>query len=342
MALDSHPQQPSAGAAMNLSASNALSVPHQPVQAWRWDAPWAWTLGQQVAALGTGVGVALAACIASLWPTWQSITALQQAHEVLLAQQQAGEQMRQALPELQQQVQTMRVAQAQHKPTQASNPAAWALPVTWSPLTGAAGSAVSARWRAVAQGPSLAVTHLMAQLSQEATPLQVELLRLDHMGPWQLRWEVAAQAPPLAPKPVSTHRIDGGALLDEQALLVHWHEQLSRQPGRQQWLAPELKRTREALEAFDLHQIEWVGWLQQGNQRMAVVQAGNTLHRVAVGAHVGRQHGRVQHIGDDHLVLRQIQRNAQGHWEPHFLHWPTPKVALVSNHTTPLSPKARP
>ena len=326
---------------MNPAAASALPAPPQIAQAWRWDAPWAWGLGQQVAALGAGVGVALAACVASLWPTWVSISALQQAHQALLAQHQSGESMRQALPELQQQVQSLRAALAQRQPSKASGSAAWALPVTWSPVTGGTGPAAT-RWRGVVQGQAFAVANVLGQLAQGAAPLQVELLRLQQIGLWQLGWEVTGDAAPPAPHPAATTVFDGQALLDEQALLAHWREQINQQAGRQQWLAPELNRPSEVLEAFDLQQLVWVGWLQQGEQRLAVVQAGHALHRVAVGGHMGRQHGRVQHIGDDHLVLRQIQRNAQGQWGPHFVHWPSQKPALNPAQTTPTLAKARP
>lgn len=327
-----------------MSTRDPTTAAGQPYRSmvWRWDTPWVWSLGQQVGVLAAGVGVALAACISSLWPEWEQLLELQQTHQVLLAQRQTSEQLVKELPELERQVQALREAHAKRSPPAVPGPTAWRLPVAWSPVLGVATPGVVGRWRGVTQGPASALAAVLSQLALGTPPLQVELVRIDPTGHWRLSWEVPGVSPPGGPSTGNRQAADWGNLLEEQAMLAHWREQLLKQPGRLQWLAPELRRPQEALEAFELSQMVWVGWLQQGEHRVAVVQAGHTFHRVGVGAHMGRQHGRVQHIGDDHLILRQVQRNAQGEWGAQPLRWPPDTTTQVPGTATPTKTKARP
>jgi Tfp pilus assembly protein PilP len=166
------------------------------------------------------------------------------------------------------------------------------------------------------------VAQVLAQIAASNAALQVELMRTAQAGQWRLTWEVWGTQPPLGSRIEPSNPNKWYPLIDDAPMRAHWRAQLLAQPGRVQWLLPQLSRPAEALEAFDLGQLAWIGWLEQGDRRVALVQAGSGVQRVAVGGHMGRQHGRVEHIGTDHLVLREVKRNPQGVWSPVLTRWP--------------------
>ena len=294
----------------------------QRLSAFSWDTPWSWSLAQQVGALTALVGVLLMACVASLSPWWESLDALQQSHQSLTAQYEAGRQKLRDLPDLAQRVQALRDAHERRLRDGAVAPSRWAHPVGWTPVPGPAGGGAAPRWRGQTQGQASEVAQVLDQIAASDTALQVELTRTAQAGQWRLTWEVWGAAPPLGSLSGPINPSQWLALLDDAPMREHWGAQLRTQPGRVQWLWPQLNRPAEALEAFELSQLAWMGWLEQGDRRIALVQAGNGVQRVAVGGYMGRQHGRVEHIGADHLVLREVVRNAQGVWGPVLTRWP--------------------
>jgi Tfp pilus assembly protein PilP len=208
----------------------------------------------------------------------------------------------------------------------ATNP--WVHPVYWTPVPGLTGVSAAPRWRGQTQGQASEVAQVLAQIAASNAALQVELMRTAQAGQWRLTWEVWGTQPPLGSRIEPSNPSKWYPLLDDAPMRAHWRAQLLAQPGRVQWLLPQLSRPAEALEAFDLGQLAWIGWLEQGDRRVALVQAGNGVQRVAVGGYMGRQHGRVEHIGTDHLVLREVMRNPQGVWGPVIARWPAVAPAV--------------
>ena len=299
-------------------------APNQPGVSLRWDTPWAWPLSHQVSALTALVLVLLMACVASLMPWWVTLEALQQSHQSLSAQYAAHQQTLSDVPDLEQRVQALRNAHERRSSQGASVTVGWLHPVSWAPVPSPAAASAGPRWRGQTQGQASEVAAVLAQLAGADKALQVELLRSNQAGQWRLTWEVWGDAPP-AGGPSRPHLArDWLALLDDAPMHAHWHAQLTAQPGRVQWLLPQLKRRAEPLEAFDLDQLAWMGWLQQGDRRVALVQVGTGVHRVAVGEHLGRHHGRVEQIAADHLVLREVVRSPLGVWAPVITRWPAP------------------
>ena len=292
------------------------------LSAFSWDTPWAWPLSQQVGALTALVLVLLMACVASLSPWWESLHALQQSHQSLSAQYEAGQQKLRDLPTLEQRVQALRDDHERRQRDSAVAPAPWMHPVNWTPVPGLTGASAAPRWRGQTQGQSSEVALVLAQIAATNAALQMELMRTAQAGQWRLTWEVSGAEPPLGSRIEPGNPSKWFPMLDDAPMRAHWRAQLLAQPGRVQWLLPQLSRPAEALEAFELGQLAWIGWLEQGDRRVALVQAGNGVQRVAVGGYMGRQHGRVEHIGADHLVLREVMRNPQGVWGPVLTRWP--------------------
>jgi hypothetical protein len=266
--------------------------------------------------------VLLGACVASLSPWWESLQALQQSHQSLSAQYEAGQQKLRDLPDLEQRVQALRETHERRQRDSAVASSPWMHPVGWTPVPGLTGANVAPRWRGQTQGQASEVALVLAQVAATNAALQMDLTRTAQAGQWRLTWEVSGAEPPPGSRIEASNASIWFPLLDDAPMRAHWRAQLLAQPGRVQWLLPQLSRPAEALEAFDLGQLAWIGWLEQGDRRVALVQAGSGVQRVAVGGHMGRQHGRVEHIGTDHLVLREVKRNPQGVWSPVLTRWP--------------------
>lgn len=79
-------------------------------------------------------------------------------------------------------------------------------------------------------------------------------------------------------------------------------------------IAPERQRRKDPLEDFPLDGMTLVGTLVRGGQTVALVKAGNLLHRVAVGAHLGQNFGRVLRITETELSLRELVQDPAGDW----------------------------
>jgi hypothetical protein len=186
------------------------------------------------------------------------------------------------------------------------------------------------------------VALVLSQIATTDTALQMELTRTTQAGQWRLTWEVSGAEPPQGSRIEASNPSKWFHLLDDAPMRAHWRAQLLAQPGRVQWLLPQLSRPAEALEAFELVQLAWIGWLEQGDRRVALVQAGNGVQRVAVGGYMGRQHGRVEHIGADHLVLREVMRNPQGVWGPVIARWPAVAPAVGKGSPPSSAAKAPP
>jgi Tfp pilus assembly protein PilP len=296
-------------------------------------------VAQQAGALLALVLVLLMACVASLTPWWESLDALQKSHLSLSAQFEADQQKLRDLPDLEQRVQALRDAHERRQRDSAVAPAPWMHPVNWTPVPGLAGSSVAPRWRGQTQGQASEVALVLVQVAATNAALQMELTRTAQVGQWRLTWEVSGAEPPLGSRIGPSTPSKWIPLLDDAPMRARWRAQLLAQPGRVQGLLPPLNRPAEALEAFELGQLAWLGWLEQGDRRVALVQAGPGVHRVAMGGYMGRQHGRVEHIGADHLVLREVQRNSQGVWAPVLTRWPA--LTLAVNKGSPPSTEAK-
>lgn len=80
-------------------------------------------------------------------------------------------------------------------------------------------------------------------------------------------------------------------------------------------LAPNLNRSKEPLEAYDLERLKMVGLLQQGKNIQALVNApdGN-LYRVKLGSYMGQNFGMVVGITETEIKLKEIVEDSGGDW----------------------------
>lgn len=84
------------------------------------------------------------------------------------------------------------------------------------------------------------------------------------------------------------------------------------EPIAENGIRPDAVRRKEALEAFELAELQFVGTLEQ-EQIWALVRAPDgVIHRVQNGNYIGRNHGKIISISDSELKLKEIVPNGRG------------------------------
>ena len=136
-----------------------------------------------------------------------------------------------------------------------------------------------------------------------------KLLRLDLLAKsyWRSQKSVKRGAPALQEQPFV---YDASGLRDPFQLLA-LHVDHSR--GRAA-VAPDLARSRGALEGLSVDQFDMVGTLSRGAQTFVLLRQASTLHRLAVGDYLGPDHGRITAIHDGHIELVELFPGEQGAW----------------------------
>lgn len=91
-------------------------------------------------------------------------------------------------------------------------------------------------------------------------------------------------------------------------------QRASAQQERNPLLAQELKRRKEALEAYPLDAMSMVGSLIKDGQPVALIRADKMLYQVRVGSYMGQNYGRITRITETELTVREIVQDAVGEW----------------------------
>jgi type IV pilus assembly protein PilP len=90
-------------------------------------------------------------------------------------------------------------------------------------------------------------------------------------------------------------------------------ETASRNPGTGP--RPDLQRTREYLERFELDTLTMVGTFSKETSDWALIRdPDGTVHRVAVGNYLGKNHGKVSSISPDEVDLSEFIADGAGGW----------------------------
>jgi len=78
---------------------------------------------------------------------------------------------------------------------------------------------------------------------------------------------------------------------------------------------PDTNRKREALEAFPLDSLAFVGHLERDGTLWGLVQApDDSIYRVSVGNHLGKNYGEILDISESNITLKEIIPNGSGGW----------------------------
>lgn len=85
-----------------------------------------------------------------------------------------------------------------------------------------------------------------------------------------------------------------------------------QQPVADNGIHPDTNRRKEALEAFELSEIQFVGTLEQDQVWALVRSPDGVIHRVQVGNYMGRNDGEILAISESELKLKEIVPNGRG------------------------------
>ena len=78
---------------------------------------------------------------------------------------------------------------------------------------------------------------------------------------------------------------------------------------------PDNNRRREPLERFNIAELKMVGTLEQSGVRWALINDGTgSVHRVKVGNHLGRNHGKISTVGLAGLEIVEVVVDGRGGW----------------------------
>jgi type IV pilus assembly protein PilP len=78
---------------------------------------------------------------------------------------------------------------------------------------------------------------------------------------------------------------------------------------------PDFQRTREYLERFELDTLVMVGtFAKQKSDWVLIRDPDGTIHRVATGNYVGKNHGKVGTISPDEVELSEFIADGAGGW----------------------------
>jgi type IV pilus assembly protein PilP len=79
-------------------------------------------------------------------------------------------------------------------------------------------------------------------------------------------------------------------------------------------IAPELNRRKQPLEAYPLDAMTYVGNLQKGAKKSALLRVDKLIHQVEDGSYLGPNYGKITSITESEIVLREIVQDAAGEW----------------------------
>lgn len=77
-------------------------------------------------------------------------------------------------------------------------------------------------------------------------------------------------------------------------------------------IRPDSHRRKEALEAYSLGELQFVGTLEQDGVWALVRASDGIINRVQVGNYMGQNHGKVLAISEAEIVLKEIVADGNG------------------------------
>jgi len=78
---------------------------------------------------------------------------------------------------------------------------------------------------------------------------------------------------------------------------------------------PDLNRPKEVLEYFPLDSLRMVGTLEKNNTRWAlVIDPRGTVYRLAQGNYAGQNHGRIDEVMQNKVLVTEIVPDPAGGW----------------------------
>lgn len=80
-------------------------------------------------------------------------------------------------------------------------------------------------------------------------------------------------------------------------------------------VAPNQARAREVLENYNFASLSMVGSLYRDGARWSLIDDGaGQIHRVTLGSHMGKNHGRIVSVNEDRTDVIEIIPDGEGGW----------------------------
>lgn len=140
---------------------------------------------------------------------------------------------------------------------------------------------------------------------------------LSELQEWtaQQRRETRASVQPLSPpKKFTPQPYDAALSVDPfstQKLRVAVKQEAA-QPNS--LLTAEMNRRKEPLESYPLDSMVMVGSLTRQGRPFALLKVDTLLYQVKQGDHLGLNFGRITHISETEITLREVVQDAAGEW----------------------------
>lgn len=78
---------------------------------------------------------------------------------------------------------------------------------------------------------------------------------------------------------------------------------------------PDFNRRKEALESFPIDALRMVGTIEKERGKWAlVVDPKGSVYRLTKGNYVGQNHGRIESVTDDKIMISEIIPDPSGGW----------------------------
>ncbi|HRK37117.1 MAG TPA: pilus assembly protein PilP [Burkholderiaceae bacterium] len=79
-------------------------------------------------------------------------------------------------------------------------------------------------------------------------------------------------------------------------------------------ITPELNRRKQPLEAYPLDTMSYVGSLEKGTKKSALLLVDKLIYQVEAGAYLGQNYGKIVSISESAVTLREIVQDSAGEW----------------------------
>ncbi len=99
-----------------------------------------------------------------------------------------------------------------------------------------------------------------------------------------------------------------------QKLVVGLRSDISSPVSNSSLIAPELNRRKQALEAYPLDMMSFVGSLQKGTKKSALLRIDKLIYQVEPGVYLGQNYGKIMEISESAITLREIVQDSTGEW----------------------------
>ena len=99
-----------------------------------------------------------------------------------------------------------------------------------------------------------------------------------------------------------------------QKLVVGLRSDSTNPVSNSSLIAPELNRRKQPLEAYPLDIMAYVGNLQKGSKKSALLRVDKLIYQVEGGSYLGLNYGKIITITDSEIVLREIVQDSTGEW----------------------------